>query len=143
MGRPTLTDSAILALVPRARGRARRALDREPHAAAVRYHRAGRRLLVHLTNGAALIIPIQLVRSLRDARDEDLGDVSVGPAGLGLHWERLDEDLSIAGLATVAFGSPTLVRAWGAAGGGARTAAKALAARRNGRKGGRPRKAPV
>jgi hypothetical protein len=63
----------------------------------------------------------------------------VGPAGVGLHWAALDADLSVAGLAAVAFGRRVLLRAAGAAGGSARSAAKADAARRNGAKGGRPR----
>lgn len=141
MAKRSVGDSEILAQIPAARGRARRAELAEPHTVGVQYQRAGRRLHIQLTNGAALMIPVQLIPSLRHASDDDLATVTAGPAGIGLHWERVDQDLSIAGLARVAFGSRTLLRASGALGGAARTAAKALAARQNGRKGGRPRKA--
>ena len=140
MAKHLMTDDDILAQVPAARQRARRARLSHPHAAAVRFEQAGRRLHVQLTNGAALVIPVRLVVSLRDATDQDLATVSVGAAGIGLRWEGLDQDLTIAGLAKVALGSQVLLRASGAAGGAARTPAKIRAARRNGRKGGRPRK---
>jgi hypothetical protein len=95
---------------------------------------------VTLTNGVVLTVPADLIASLRHAADHDLGAVRVGVAGLSLRWEPLDEDLSIAGLAAVAMGRRLLLRASGAAGGSARTAAKARAARENGKKGGRPRR---
>jgi len=140
MARHLMTDDEILAQVPAARQRARRARLTHPHAAAVRFERAGRRLHVQLTNGAALVIPVELIASLRDATDQALATVSVGAAGIGLRWEGLDQDMTIAGLAKVALGSRVLLGASGAAGGAARTPAKVRAARRNGRKGGRPRK---
>jgi hypothetical protein len=140
MAKHLMTDDDILAQVPAARQRARRARLTHPHAAAVRFERAGRRLHVQLTNGAALVIPVELIASLRDATDQDLATVSVGAAGIGLRWEGLDQDLTIAGLAKVALGSRVLLRASGSVGGAARTPAKIRAARRNGRKGGRPRK---
>ena len=140
MAKHLMTDDEILAQVPAARQRARRARLTHPHAAAVRFERAGRRLHVQLTNGAALVIPVELIASLRDATDQALATVSVGAAGIGLRWEGLDQDMTIAGLAKVALGSRVLLRASGAAGGAARTPAKIRAARRNGRKGGRPRK---
>jgi hypothetical protein len=95
-----------------------------------------------LSNGATLLVPVDLIASLRHASDAELADVRVGPAGLGLQWKRLDEDLSIAGLARVVLGREVLLSASGAAGGAARSAAKSRAARANGRKGGRPAKAP-
>jgi len=99
-----------------------------------------RRIQVTLTNGALLSVPVDLIASLRQAEDKDLAGVSVGVAGVGVRWEGLDEDLSIAGLARMALGGRILLQASGAAGGSVRTAAKAVAARRNGKKGGRPRK---
>lgn len=137
MARRMIRDEDILAQVPAARRRAQAA---HPIAAKVRFERAHRRLHVTLTNGASLIVPIDLIASLRRASDLDLAEVSVGVAGVGLRWERLDEDLSISGLARVALGRQVLLRASGAAGGDSRTAAKVQASRVNGLKGGRPRK---
>ena len=93
-----------------------------------------------LTNGTTLVVPINLIASLRRASAQDVADVEIGVAGVGLHWARLDEDLSISGLARLALGRQVLLRASGAAGGLTRSAAKARASRRNGLKGGRLRK---
>ncbi len=139
MTRPTLTDREILAQIPAARRRAERLRLTTPHAERVRYDRRTRQLHIDLTNGAALIIPIALISSLRTAADKDLCEVEVGPAGVDLHWERLDADLTVASLARLVLGTQGLLRAAGSAGGAARSSAKARAARLNGRKGGRPR----
>lgn len=139
----SLTDGAILAQIPAARRRARRAQISQPLATAARFERSGRRLHVTLSNGAEVVIPVELIASLRNASDQELATVSVGAAGIGLRWEALDEDLTIAGLAKIVLGTRTLFRASGSAGGSVRTPAKIRAARRNGRKGGRPRKTEV
>jgi len=147
MTRPSPSDRQILAQLPAARLRAQRAQRTMPHAEQVRYDRSSRRLHIQLTNGAALAIPIGLVPSLRAASDRDLREVTVGPAGVGLRWERLDADLTVASLLRSVVGTQTLLRVAGSAGGAARTTAKARAARLNGLKGGRPRstapKSPV
>ena len=137
MPRPTRSDAQILAQLPAARRRARAT---KAVVQTARYQRGHRRLEVVLSSGATLLVPVDLIASLRHATDAELADVRVGPGGLGLRWERFDEDLSIAGLARVALGRDVLMRASGAAGGAARTDAKSRASRANGRKGGRPRK---
>ena len=137
MARRAISDADVLAQLPAAR---RRAQNAHPLAAKVRYARVHRRLHVTLTNGATLTVPIDLIASLRRATDSELAAVRVGVAGVGLRWERLDEDLSVSGLARAALGRNGLLRASGAIGGASRTAAKVEASRRNGLKGGRPRK---
>ncbi len=137
MPRKPLTDSEILAQLPAARARAQRAALEEPHAAAARYDAATRRLVVSLTNGADFTVPIAHVAELADVADVDVAAVEVGPAGLALHWPALDVDLSVTGLARVVFGLH-VARAAGALGGAVRSEAKAVAARENGRRGGRP-----
>ncbi len=139
MAEHVIHDKDILAQIPAARRRARAT---HPVVAEARYDRAHRRLHVTLTNGAVLLVPIDLVASLRRATDRDLAEVSVGVAGVGVRWERLDEDLSLSGLARVVLGKQILLRASGAAGGSSRSTAKVEASRANGRKGGRPRSVP-
>lgn len=138
MARRMVSDNEILEQIPAAR---RRAQHTHPAAVKARYDQPTRRLHVTLTNGATLVVPIDLIASLRRAADQELAAVTVGVAGVGLRWEDLDEDLSIGGLARVALGRQVLLRASGAAGGASRTAAKVQASRLNGLKGGRPRKA--
>jgi hypothetical protein len=139
MTRPSSSDRQVLAQVPAARRRAKRARLSTPHADRVRYDRSSRQLHIRLTNGAALTIPIALVPSLRAADDRDLREVTVGPAGVGLRWERLDADLTVASLVRLVLGTQALLRVAGSVGGAMRTTAKSRAARLNGLKGGRPR----
>lgn len=140
MAKRTMSDAAIAAQIPRARVRAQRALQTKPHAREAHFERARRELRVLLSNGAAFTVPVALISGLKSASDQDLADVAVGPAGVGLRWHRLDADLSVAHLATLALGPGVLLRAAGSAGGSSRSRAKATAARTNGLKGGRPRK---
>ena len=86
-------------------------------------------------------IPPHLVVVLSDADPADLSAIEISPAGLGLHWPALDADVYVPALLQGVFGSKRWMAAeLGAAGGQARSRAKAAAARENGRKGGRPRK---
>ena len=112
----------------------------EPRAAAVRYDPASGRVTVDLTNGCTFAFPARALQGLGDASDDDLAAVEVLGAGHGLHWEALDADFTVPGLLAGLFGT----RAWMAReqarhAGAARSAAKARAARENGKKGGRPR----
>ena len=134
------SDAEVLAQSPAARERARQLRQHTPHAKTAYFDRAVRRIVVVLTNGASLVVPVGLVPVLRAASDKDLAEVVVGPAGVGLRWERLDADLTVASLARLALGAQVLLRAAGAAGGAVRTSAKARAARLNGLRGGRPPK---
>jgi len=135
MAKRTLTDSEILAQIPAARRRAERS-----HAPAVtaRYDRVQRRLHVTLANGAALLVPVDLVPALRPASDAVLAQVEVTATGLGLEWPAINQDILITGLLRLALGRRMLLQASGAAGGASRTPAKVRASRLNGRKGGRP-----
>ena len=111
------------------------------HAVAARYDASSERLVVSLHNGVELAVPTRLVEGLADADPADLAEIEITPAGLGLHWPRLDADVYVPGLMAGALGSRTwMARQLGAQGGRASTPAKAAAARANGAKGGRPRK---
>ena len=111
------------------------------HAIAARYDASSGRLVVSLHNGVELAVPVRLVEGLADADPADLAEIEVTPAGLGLHWPRLDADVYVPGLMAGALGSRTwMARQLGAEGGRASTPAKAAASRANGAKGGRPRK---
>ena len=65
--------------------------------------------------------------------------MTLSPAGDALLWPAIDADLYVPGLVERAFGNRLLAAA-GRRGGQRRTKAKMAAARRNGAKGGRPRK---
>ena len=128
-----LTDAQIDAAAER--GRIARLT--EPRAANARYDRDAGRVIVELTNGCVFAFPPRLAQRLEVATDDQLASVEILGSGYGLHWEALDVDLSIPGLLAGLF----VTRAFMARNAGrAKSPAKAAAARRNGAKGGRPRK---
>lgn len=53
---------------------------------------------VSLTDGRIISVPIVWFSSLRDATETERSNYEISPAGIGIHWPDLDEDLSIAGL---------------------------------------------
>lgn len=128
-------------LIAEAEERGRRTLRAEPRAAAARYDRETGCVVVDLTNGCSFAFPARLAEGLEAASEKALAEVEILGLGLGLHWERLDVDLSVPGLLAGLFGTKAYMdRERAARAGKARSPAKAEAARRNGAKGGRPRK---
>ena len=112
------------------------------HAVSARYDRRRSRVVVALNTGVELAFPTRLAEGLAAASHENLADIEISPAGLGLHWPQLDADLYVPALLQGIFGSKTWMACQlGAEGGRARTATKVAASRNNGRKGGRPKKA--
>ncbi|WP_029005066.1 DUF2442 domain-containing protein [Azorhizobium doebereinerae] len=111
-------------------------------AVSARFDRRTSRLVVRLGTGVEIAVPVGLVEGLAGASKDDLAEIEISPAGLGLHWPKLDADVYVPALLQGVFGSKTwMAQQLGSAGGRARTAAKAASSRENGRKGGRPRKA--
>ena len=117
----------------------RRAAKTEPRAARATYHATDNALRIDLTNGAAITVPVKLIPALKGASPSDVRSVEVLGRGGGLHWEALDVDLSVPGLVSSVFAGPEWMAELGRVGGQRSSAAKAAAARRNGRTGGRPR----
>lgn len=113
------------------------AVQTEPRAARARFDRRRGRMVIALTNGCSFTFPVRLAQGLEAASDDEIAAFELLGNGYGLHWERLDVDLSIPGLLAGLFGT----RAYMARHAGqARSLAKAAAARANGARGGRPRK---
>ena len=113
-----------------------------PVAVAARYDSRLGRVVVSLSTGLDVSFRPQDAQGLEDAKPEDLAVIEVSPSGQGLHFPKLDADLLVPALLEGFLGS----RAWmaahlGARGGKSTSAAKGAAARANGRRGGRPRKA--
>jgi hypothetical protein len=111
------------------------------HATAARYDAGSERLIVSIHNGVELAIPVRLIQELAGADPADLAEIEITPAGLGLHWPRIDADVYVPGLLGGVFGTRKwMAQLLGAEGGRTSTPAKAAASRANGAKGGRPRK---
>jgi hypothetical protein len=129
-----LTDAQIDAAI--ACGRAAR--REEPRAVAARYDRRRGRIVIDLTNGCSFTFPPHLAEGLQTATEEQLAQIEILGTGTGLHWEALDADLSVQALLAGLFGSRAHMARHA---GQATSPAKAAAARANGARGGRPRKA--
>jgi hypothetical protein len=99
-----------------------------------------RRLRVEFTNGVSMSVPVELVEGLADATAAQLARVEVEGGGTSLHWDELDVDLFVPALVQGVTGTESWMARIGRSGGQARTQRKAAAARKNGLKGGRPRR---
>jgi hypothetical protein len=69
---------------------------REPRAQAVDF--GVDTLIVHLEDGRSISAPLEWFPRLRDASDADRRQWRLIGRGVGIHWETLDEDLSVRGL---------------------------------------------
>ena len=125
----------------RAEKRMQARLNQQPRATSVRFDRRGARIVVGLSNGLDLGVPVNLAQGLAGAKATDLADIEISPTGLGLHWPRLDADLYLPALMEGVFGTRRwMAQRLGKSGGSSTSLAKRKAARVNGKLGGRPRK---
>jgi len=53
---------------------------------------------VHLTDGRIIGVPVIWFPLLHEATVEQRGHYEIGGGGASLHWEKIDEDISVAGL---------------------------------------------
>jgi hypothetical protein len=142
MATPDWIKKELRSNFARASRAGRQAAKMEPRAARATYRAKDNALLIELTNGAAITIPVKLIPGLKRAAPSDIRSVEVPGRGGGLHWQSLDLDLSVPALVSSVFAGPEWMAELGRIGGARSSAAKAAAARRNGRKGGRPRSRP-
>ncbi len=134
-----MTDETVAAASRR--GAAKQAAY--PGIVAVRYDRRIARIVIELDTGLALSFPPGKAQGLENARPADLAGAEISPSGLGVHFPKIDADLYLPGLIEGFLGSRRWIAALnGREGGKSATAAKAAAARQNGKLGGRPRKVP-
>jgi hypothetical protein len=119
--------------------RGRRDRRRGLHALSATFDRPRRTILLQLTNGYLFGIPVERLREIRRASDDDLSEVELLGGGSVLHWEELDADYSVPALILSALRPRDIASHLGRAGGRVTSRAKARAARANGAKGGRPR----
>jgi hypothetical protein len=138
----------------------RRAAIGEPRAKTATFSPGDRSIALGLTNGCVFSFPVSLRPELATAPDAQLSPMTVAPGGDGIHWDLLDVDISVPGLIMLALGGEGLWRLWAeqsrerassvgtltrsevaSKAGSTSSPAKTQAARENGKKGGRPRKA--
>lgn len=76
----------------------------EPRAESARYESRTKRIIVRLRTGEDFSFSPEWIAGLRGASSSDLANIKVSPSGAGLHWETLDEDLSVSALVQGVFG---------------------------------------
>lgn len=130
-----LSTFGILAQLPAARRRAAQERKDGLRATSVRYDRKEARLVLNLSNGFLLGVPIAALKHIASATPAQLSTVELSHGGGALRIDALDADYSVPGLVF-----SMTAREVGRKGGRARSAAKARASRANGAKGGRPRR---
>jgi hypothetical protein len=137
---PRLTETQIQAEV---RAAMRRRPSDEPRAKQAHYDRKTRMLAITLASGVAVQLPIRLLPALRRVSDDNRLKLTVSPGGTGIRWDAIDADYELSGLLAAAIWPKprAAMRVMGQTGGRATSDAKVRAARENGAKGGRPRKA--
>jgi hypothetical protein len=119
-------------------GRKRRSTT---HAKGVRYLPEFKALAVSFADKAAVLLPVKKYAELAQLTLAELGRIEIGFGGGALCLDERDLHVSIAGLVSASKPLMELASTVVAARNGSRSsAAKVLAARENGRKGGRPRK---
>jgi hypothetical protein len=115
-------------------------LRMEPLATSVRYEETADSVVIEINNGATLTIPRRLMQGLSEATPAQLRRGAVTASGTALEWRNLDADFSILLLLGGVFGGKRWMAELARRAGSTPSPAKAAAARRNGAKGGRPRK---
>lgn len=140
MGKWKMSDEEFARQYREAVARGKETEKTEPQAKSAHYDRVTDRLVIELKNGVTLIIPCELIQGLRGADPDLIAEVELMPRGAALHWEKLDQDFSVAGLMAGVFGTRAWMAEIGRRGGSVRSERKAAAVRENGRRGGRPRK---
>jgi hypothetical protein len=117
---------------------------RGPIAVAARHDPDLGRIVVSLSTGLDVSFRPQDAQGLENAEPDQLATIEVSPSGQGLHIPTLDADFFVPALLEGFLGSKAWIAArLGAAGGRSTSDAKGAAARANGRRGERSRKAAV
>ena len=114
-------------------------LDLEPLAQTVEHIQDLNLLIVGLSNGRRLVLPIEDLQGLGRATHEQIQNYELLGRGTGISFPDLDVDLYVPALIEGVYGNRRWMARLGRKGGKAKTAAKRLASQRNGAKGGRPK----
>ena len=126
-----------------AKRRAEARLRKTPCATYARYERKRDRVVIRLSTGIEVASRPRDAQGLERARPNQLDTIEISPSGLGIHFPKLDADIYLPALLEGFLGSKRWIAAeHGKLGGSASTAAKAAAARRNGKLSGRPMWSP-
>jgi hypothetical protein len=115
-----------------------------PKAVSAHYDKRLGRVVVRLNSKLDIAFLPRDAEGLQGAGADQLEPIEISPSGFGLYFPKLDADIYLPALLEGFLGSKKwMASRLGSTGGKSRSAAKTLAARENGRLGGRPKKKNV
>jgi len=128
--------------VEKANRRARELAASHPKAESAQFDRRTGKIVICLSSRLDVSFSPADAEGLEGATPAQLEPIEISPSGFGLHFPKLDADIYLPALLEGFMGSKKwMASRLGAAGGRQSSAAKTSAAKKNGRLGGRPRKA--
>jgi hypothetical protein len=117
---------------------------KNPYAIYARYDRKSNRIIVDLSSKMSVSFSPNDAQYLEHAKPSQLEEIELSPSGYGIHFPQLDADFYLPALLEGFLGTRKWMAArMGQAGGKSRSRAKKVAARANGKLGGRPRKKAI
>jgi hypothetical protein len=129
------TDAEIDAAIERAKD-----CDKDPLARTVKYVKHHNLLIIGLNNGQRLVLPLEDVPELAKVTKKQFENWELLGRGTAINFPDVDIALPIDGIIEGVYGHRRWMSELGQKGGSATTPAKKRASRKNGKKGGRPRK---
>ena len=115
--------------------------DNDPMAKTIEHIPDLNLLIVGLSNGRRLVLPIEDLQGLGNATHEQLQNYELLGRGTGISFPDFDVDLYVPALIEGVYGNRRWMAELGKKGGRAKTEAKRKASQANGAKGGRPKRA--
>lgn len=120
--------------------RARKLQASLPRAISAHYDRRIGRIVIHLSSKLDVAFSPHDAEGLENASPAQLDTIEISPSGFGIHFPKIDADIYLPALLEGFLGSKKwMASRLGSAGGKSRSAAKATAAKVNGKLGGRPK----
>jgi len=121
------------------RGQAKKSAH--PIATSVRYDRRISKIVITLSFGLEIAFSPKLAEGLQNADPADFANAEISPSGYGIHFPAIDADIYLPALLEGFLGSKRwMASESGKLGGAKSSVAKTVAARQNGKLGGRPKK---
>ena len=132
------SDKELGEMIDRAEDSYEEYIKDKPVATSFRFDPETRIFSIRAKDRSRIDFPVSKIKELRKASDKEIRSAYITKAGDAIHWDELDAHYTVAGLAANIFGTKEWMKELAKIGGRSTSDAKAIAARLNGQKGGRP-----